>query len=162
MIIRRPDKSCNQSDLRTHQSRNPKRTSGHLKVEILNGPLDTSKLQNSNPTSGHQKKWTIEVSRGRFRNLWFHAPPARSSTRKACKIYWFSLRLQHIKKFEAISKQRPLTGQGLEALFQNSPKKFNVFLAWFYRCFVNYEQRHRRRTTHFARATAPQTYYMFC
>ena len=56
MIIRRPDKSCNQSDLRTHQSRNPKRTSGHLEVEILNGPLDTSKLANSNPTSGHQKK----------------------------------------------------------------------------------------------------------
>ena len=33
------------ADLRPHQSRNPNRTSGHLKVEILNGPLDTSKFK---------------------------------------------------------------------------------------------------------------------
>ena len=53
----------------------------------------------------------------------------RRAQEKACKIHWFSLCFTHIEKFEAISKQRPLTGQGLEALFQNSPKKFNVFLA---------------------------------
>ena len=39
---------------------------------------------------------------------------------------------KHIEKFEAISKHRPLTGLGLEAHFESSPKKINVFLAWFY------------------------------
>ena len=102
------------------------------------------------------------MPRGRFRNARLHDPHAPSSTRKACKIYWFSLRLKHIKKFEAISKQRRLTGQGLEAHFQNSPKKFNVFLAWFYWCFVNFEQRHRGRSAKNGRATARETYYMFC
>ena len=132
------------------KSRIPKPTSGHLKVEIIIRPLDTKK-----------KIRTIKVSRGRFRNSRFHCPHAPSSTREACKIYWFSLCFQHIKKFEAISKHRALTGQGLEALFYNSPKNFNVFLAGFYNGFVNYEQQHRRRTIHFARATAPQTYHMF-
>jgi hypothetical protein len=47
-------------------------------------------------------------------------------------MYWFSWRFEHIKKFEAISKERRLTGQPPQALLQNSPKKFNVFLAWFY------------------------------
>ena len=50
----------------TSKSKLPKRTSGHLKVEILNGPLDTSKSKfstdlwtpqsrNSKRTSGHFK-----------------------------------------------------------------------------------------------------------
>ena len=51
---------------------------------------------------------------------------------KACTIHWFSLGFKHIEKFEAIPKHRPLTGQPLEALFENSLKKINVFLAWFY------------------------------
>ena len=55
-----------------------------------------------------------------------------------------------------------LTGQAPQAHFENSPKKFNVFLAWFYSTQMNREQRHRRRTTHFTRATARETYYMFC
>jgi len=42
------------------------------------------------------------------------------------------LAFKHIKKFEAISKHRLLTGQGPQALSDNSPKKFNVFLAEFY------------------------------
>ena len=54
-------------------------------------------------------------------------------------------------------------GSPLRSVFHpQPPKKTNVFLAWFYWCFRDYEQRHRRRTAHFARATAPQTYYMFC
>ena len=53
----------------------------------------------------------------------------RRAQEKACKIHWFSLRFKHIKKFEEISKHPPSTGQGLQALSDNSPKKFNVFLA---------------------------------
>ena len=129
------------------KSRIPKPTSGHLKVEIIIRPLDTKK-----------KIRTIKVSRGRFRNSRFHCPHAPSSTREACKIYWFSLCFQHIKKFEAISKHRPLTGQGLEALFYNSPKKFNVCQLDFTDVskitnngtadvpYILHEQRHRRRT----------------
>ena len=48
---------------------------------------------------------------------------------KARKIYWFSLRFKHSKKFETISKHRPLTAPQPQALSDNSPKKFNVFLA---------------------------------
>ena len=48
---------------------------------------------------------------------------------KAYKMHWFSLCFQYIAKFEAIRKHGPLTGQGLEALSENSPKKFNVFVA---------------------------------
>ena len=106
----------------------------------------------------------------------FHAPPAPSSTRKACKIYWCSLRLKHIKKFEAISKHRPLTGQGLEALFQNSPQKFNLFYVGFTHvsCImsngaadvlhISREQRHRRRTICFVKivngAGATSTFFL--
>ena len=91
------------------------------------------------------------MSRGRFRNSRFHHPHAPSSTWIACKFHWFSLRFKHIEKFEAISKHRPLTGQGLEALFENSPKNFYVFLAWFYWCFVNCEQRRWGRAIIFAK-----------
>ena len=101
------------------------------------------------------------MSRGPFRNSRFHHPHAPSSKRKACKIYWFSLRFKHIEKFEAISTKPPLTAPQPQALFNNSPRKINVFLAEIYWCFRDYEQRHRRRATHFARATPPQTDYMF-
>ena len=66
----------------------------------------------------------------------------------------------HIAKFGAIKHIRRLTGRGLEALFENSLTIINVFLAEKYRRLRDYGQRHRRRTTHFARATAPGTYYM--
>ena len=101
------------------------------------------------------------MSRGPFRNSRFHHPHAPSSKRKACKIYWFSLGFKHIAKFEAISTKPPLTAPQPQALFNNSPRKINVFLAEIYWCFRDYEQRHRRRATHFARATPPQTDYMF-
>ena len=117
-----------------------------------------------------------EVSRGPFRKSRFHAPPDASSTRKACKMYWRSWRFKHIKKFEAISKERRLTGQPLQALFENSPKKFNVFLA----CFTDvpkktsngagdvrpksHEQRRRRRTICFVKivngAGATSTFFL--
>ena len=102
------------------------------------------------------------MSRGPFRNSRFHHPHAPSSKRKACKIYWFSLGFKHIAKFEAISTKPPLTAPQPQALFNNSPRKINVFLAEIYWCFRDYEQRHRRRATHFARATPPQTECMFC
>ena len=85
------------------------------------------------------------MSRGRFRNSRFHHPHAPSSIRKACKIHWFSVCFKHMKKFDAISKHRPLTAPQPQALYENSPKKINVFLAEFYWGFVNREQRHRRR-----------------
>ena len=51
-------------------------------------------------------------------------------------------------KVEAISKHRPLTGQGLEAHVYNSPKNFNVFSLILLR-FREFG------------ATAPQTYGQF-
>ena len=146
-----------------------------------------TKFEKDNPTSGpHQpaqddKKaqtkfnlWTPRVNQqrqqhdqemsrgGRFRNSRFHQPTLCREHEKHAEFIGFHCVFKHIEKFEAISKHRPLTGQGLEALFDNPPKKINDFLAWFYWCSRDYEQRHRRRTAHFARATAPQTYYMFC
>ena len=56
----------------------------------------------------------------------------RRAQERHAKYIGFPCHSEHIENFEAISKQRPLTGQGLEALFENSPKKINVFLAWFY------------------------------
>ena len=91
------------------------------------------------------------MSRGRFRNSRFHHPHAPSSTRKACKIHWFSVCFKHMKKFDAISKHRPLTAPQPQALSENSPKNFDVFLAEFYWGFVNFKQRRRRRTINFAR-----------
>ena len=90
------------------------------------------------------------MSRSWFRNYRFHHPTICRAHEKHAKMHWFSLCFKHSKKFEAISKNRPLTGQGLEALLENSPKKIYVFLAWFYWCFVNYEQRRWGRTIIFA------------
>ena len=84
-----------------------------------------------------------------------------SSTTEACKNHWFFMYFKHIDTSEAISPYAASTAPQPQALFRNSPKKFNVFLACFYTCFVNYEQRHRRRTTNFARATAVWFYSMF-
>ena len=122
--------------------------------------FNIQKYQEAKPTSGHlklirSKKYSTRRRTTKSKNEEHHK-------KKVCKKQWFSLGFKHIKKFEAISKHRPLTGQGLQALSDNSPKKFDVFLAWFYWCFVNSEQRHRRRTVNFARATALGTYYMFC
>ena len=61
----------------------------------------------------------------------------------------FSWRFKHIKKFEAISKHRPLTGQGLQALSDNSPKNFEVFVSLILHMFRELE------------ATAPQACYQF-
>ena len=103
-----------------------------------NRPLDASKKTNDQRcpevgseipkrTSGHQERQGVQ------RSIQESSRPARSTLhRTRCKFHWFSLRFKHIENFEAISTHRPLTGQPPEALFQNSPKNFDVFLAWFY------------------------------
>ena len=124
-----------QSNLWTPQNEISNRTSGHLIVSIS----------------------SIEVSRGRFGNSRSKGhrrnedTNKNSSTSKVRKMHWFSLGFKHIRKFEAISTRPPLTAPQPQALSENSPKKTNVFLAEFYWCFVNYEQRRRRRTINFAR-----------
>ena len=133
---------------------NRNQTSGHLKLEVLIRRLDT-KTKTRNKTNDQDVQRSVQ-------EFSISSSERSVETPEACKIHCFSLCFEHIFKFEAISKDRPLTGQALEALFENSPKNFNVFLAWFYSTQMNYEQRHRRRTTHFARATARETYYRFC
>ena len=117
--------------------------------EFLNRPLDTQKK--------NERSRCPEVGLGILDFI------IRRSVeqREACKFHWFSLCFKHIEKFDAISKHRPLTGQGLEAHFENSPKNFYVFLAWFYWCFVNLEQRHRRRIAQNDKRVSSQTYLMF-
>ena len=89
--------------------------------------FNIQKYQEAKPTSGHLiliRSKNIQQDDERQNQK------MKSDHKKTvCKKHWFSLCFKHIKKFEVISKQRPLTGQPLEALFQNSPKKFNVFLA---------------------------------
>ena len=144
-------------NLRTPKSASAIPTSRHLKLQILIRPPDAQKKKrtikasnsrirnsrrhhphdhkkaNSNPTSGHIKqKRTIKAYRGRFKNSRFLHARKTSSTRKACKIRWFSLGFQQVENFDAISKHRPLTAPQPQALYENSPKKFDVFLAEFY------------------------------
>ena len=123
------------------------------KPEFLMQPVDTKMAMMQ--MGRRCRSWCSD------KELSVSSPDALPGTWKACRIHWFSLCFKHINKLQAISKHRPLTGQGLEALSDHSPKKIDVFLAWFYWCFRDYEQRRRRRTAHFARATAPQTYHMF-
>jgi hypothetical protein len=92
--------------------------------------FNIQKYQEAKPTSGHLE--LIRSKKCSTRRRTTKSKNQERSQKKVCKNHWFSLCFKHITKFEAISKHRPLTGQGLQALFDNSPKKINVFLAWFY------------------------------
>ena len=109
------------------------------------------KSRKRKPTSGHQERPAKVVDA--IKDI---------EQNKTCKIHWFSLHFEHTGTFEVLFTKAKRTGPQPQALSQNSPKKINVLLICFYSGFVNYEQRHRRRTAHFARATTPHTYYMFC
>ena len=123
---------CPEVGLEELENRIPKPTSGHQQVtrsrrpEVGLGILDL--LPIPNPTSGHRQRPTEISDPQKCRRRNEDATRTRN-TQKACKFIGFPLVLstrRHSRRLQHIPRS---TGQGLEALSINSPKKINVFLA---------------------------------
>ena len=92
--------------------------------------FNIQKYQEAKPTSGHLE--LIRSKKCSTRRRTTKSKNQERSQKKVCKNHWFSLCFKHIEKFEAISTKPLLTAPQPQALFNNSPRKINVFLAEIY------------------------------
>ena len=117
------------------KSQKSNRTSGHPKVKMLHGPLDT--LKNSNRTSGHQKSKSAtqhpDNEKLKFEtDLW--TPPS-SALKKTVQKAWEFVVVSNATNKRLLNDHRPQT-KTIKIHWKFSGIVIALTALWIYRCFL--------------------------